>query len=90
MNGNKWFRQFHRWTSIAFTVAVLINIVVLAQGQQPPVWVGLLALIPLALLMITGLYLFALPYVARWRSGSRQTGLSSRIERSSEATGFMR
>jgi len=25
---------------------------------------------PLFLLMFTGLYMFALPYVARWRSGS--------------------
>lgn len=28
-------------------------------------------LLPLALLMITGLYLFALPYVAKWRGGRR-------------------
>ena len=32
-----------------------------------PVWVGLLALLPLILLLLTGLYMFALPYAARWR-----------------------
>ena len=32
------------------------------------VWVGLLALLPLALLLFTGLYLFVLPYATRWRS----------------------
>ena len=55
--------------SIAFTVAVIVNIVALGQGKQPAVWVGLLALLPLGLLLLTGLYLFALPYATRWRSG---------------------
>ena len=36
-----------------------------------PAWVGALALIPLWLLLFTGLYLFALPYAARWRSARR-------------------
>jgi hypothetical protein len=30
-------------------------------------------LLPLALLLFTGLYLFALPYLTRWR-GRRRTG----------------
>jgi archaellum biogenesis protein FlaJ (TadC family) len=67
LNWNTWVRQIHRWLSIAFTVAVIINIVVLVQ-KEPAVWVGLLALLPLALLMLTGLYLFVLPYAAKWRS----------------------
>ena len=67
MNWNTWVRQIHRWLSIAFTVAVIINIVALVQ-KEPAVWVGLLALLPLALLLLTGLYLFVLPYVAKWRS----------------------
>ena len=62
-------RQTHRWLSIAFTVAVIVNIVnIVAFGQEKPaVWVGLLALFPLALLLFTGLYLFALPYATKWR-----------------------
>jgi cytochrome b len=66
MNWNKVIRQTHRWLSIAFTVAVLVNIAALGQGE-PAVWVGLLALFPLILLMVSGLYLFMLPYAARWR-----------------------
>ncbi len=66
MNANKWIRQIHRWLSIAFTVAVLINVVALLQQKQST-WVGLLALFPLIALMLTGLYLFALPYLSRWR-----------------------
>ena len=62
-------RQIHRWLSIAFTVAVIANIVVMNQGPQPAAWVGLLALVPLILLLLTGLYLFVLPHAIRWRGG---------------------
>ena len=68
MNLNKWIRQLHRWLSIAFTIAVIFNVIALIRKEQA-VWVGLLALFPLILLMLSGLYLFALPYAARWRSG---------------------
>lgn len=73
MSWNKWVRQLHRWLSIAFTVAVIVNIVALGQ-EEPAVWVGLLALLPLALLLLTGIYLFVLPYAARWRSGRATAG----------------
>ena len=61
MNWNTLIRQVHRWLSIAFTVAVIVNIGAMVQEKQI-VWVGLLALFPLILLMLTGLYMFALPY----------------------------
>ena len=70
MNWSKWVRQTHRWLSIAFTVAVIVNIVALGQ-EQPAVWVGLLALLPLAFLLFTGLYLFVLPYATKRRSARR-------------------
>jgi heme A synthase len=63
---NKWIRQVHRWLSIAFTVAVIANVVAMVLEKQA-VWVGLLALFPLILLMLTGLYMFALPYAAKTR-----------------------
>jgi hypothetical protein len=47
---------------------VLTYIVAMGWGQ-PAVWMGLLALVPLILLLVTGLYLFVLPYAVRWRSG---------------------
>ena len=59
-------RQFHRWTSLVFTVAVIINLVAAAMKAQA-VWIGLLALFPLILLMITGLYMFARPYLGKRR-----------------------
>ena len=38
-------------------------------GSTPPAWVTYSPLLPLALLLFTGLYLFVLPYATRWRSG---------------------
>ena len=46
--------------------------------EKHAVWVGLLALLPLFLLLFTGLYLFALPYAAKWRGGR---GTADRSER---------
>jgi hypothetical protein len=63
-----WIRQIHRWLSIAFTIAVIANIVALTMQVQAT-WIGLLAFVPLIPLLATGLYLFALPYVGQ-RSGA--------------------
>ena len=73
MNWSNWIRQTHRWLGIAFTVAVIANIIVMSvrQGQMPPPWVTYSPLPPLALLWFSGLYLFVLPYASRWRSGRR-------------------
>jgi heme A synthase len=70
LNWNKWVRQTHRWLSIAFTVAVIVNLVAVVRGRYVT-WVGLLAVFPLAFLLFTGLYLFVLPYAAKWRSARR-------------------
>jgi hypothetical protein len=73
VNWNIWIRQIHRWLSIAFTVTVIANFVALAQGggKAPPPWITYSPLFPLALLLFSGLYLFALPYTTKWRSGRR-------------------
>ena len=57
-------RQFHRWTSILFTLTVIANFVAMSQGT-PPAWITYSPLPPLALLMFTGLYMFFRPYVKR-------------------------
>jgi hypothetical protein len=71
LNWNRWIRQTHRWLSIAFTLTVLVNIVVLGQEESTRMKVAFLPLLPLALLLFTGLYLFVLPYATTWRSGRR-------------------
>jgi hypothetical protein len=67
---SKFIRQFHRWTSIVFTLTVIANFVAMGvQGaeRQPDV-ITYSPLLPLGLLLLTGLYMFVLPYVAKSRS----------------------
>src|SRR5262249_15707464 len=66
-NWNAWIRQLHRWLSIIFTATVIANFVAMALGK-PPDWVVYSPLLPLLLLLLTGLYLFVLPYAANRRS----------------------
>jgi len=72
LNWSSWIRQTHRWVAIAFTVTVIANFIDLARGGgTPPSWVTYSPLLPLALLLFTGLYMFVLPYATTWRSGRR-------------------
>ena len=66
MNFNAWVRQLHRWLSIIFTLTVIANFVALSQGT-PPAWITYSPLLPLALLLFSGLWMFVLPYVAKSR-----------------------
>jgi archaellum biogenesis protein FlaJ (TadC family) len=68
-----WIRQIHRWLSIAFTLAVIANIVAMIQ-QVEAAWIGFLALVPLIPMLITGLYLFALPYLGKRDDVRREAG----------------
>jgi hypothetical protein len=68
-SSNNFIRQFHRWVSIAFTLTVVANFVAMSQGS-PPAWITYSPLLPLALLLFTGLYLFVLPYANKWRARS--------------------
>jgi len=61
---NKWIRQLHRWISVFFTLTVIANFVSMAVGE-PVEWVVYLPLAPLFLLILTGLYLFVLPYLVK-------------------------
>ena len=70
MNWNKWIRQTHRWMSIVFTGAVIINGVAVARGKYTN-RLGLMAVATLALLFLSGAYLFVLPYATKWRSARR-------------------
>ena len=61
---NRRIRQLHRWVSAAFTLAVVVVFAAPLVGT-PPEWLYYLPLAPLAVLLPSGVYLFALPYVAR-------------------------
>ena len=74
MSWNNRVRQTHRWLSVAFTVTVIVNIVALGQNEGIRRTVAFLPLLPLALLLFTGLYMFVLPYATRWRGGRHTAG----------------
>ena len=67
MNMKGWIRQVHRWVSIGFTAISAAIFITLGVGRQPAQWVYYLPLLPLALLVLSGLYMFFLPYAARLR-----------------------
>ena len=79
MKWNVWIRQFHRWVSVVFTLTVIANFIALGArgGAMPPPWITYAPLLPLALLLFTGLYLFVLPYAAKWRSSTSTRTASS-------------
>jgi hypothetical protein len=70
---SKWIRQIHRWLSIVFTLTVIANFVAMTQGPPPP-WITYSPLLPLFLLLFTGLYMFWQPYATRWRKGRAASG----------------
>jgi hypothetical protein len=63
---NKVIRQTHRWLSIIFTATVIANFVAMGLGN-PPVWMVYSPLPPLFVMLVTGLYMFVLPYVQKRR-----------------------
>ena len=73
MNLSKWIRQTHRWLSIIFTLTVAANFITMAFGQ-PPAWVVYSPLLPLFLLLFSGLYMFVLPYFAKSVGEQRAQG----------------
>ena len=69
MRVSKLVRQTHRWLSMIFTATVIANFIAMALGG-PPVWVVYSPLAPLFLMLVTGLYMFALPYVSAMRGSN--------------------
>jgi len=75
MNWSSRVRQVHRWMSIIFTLVLTAIFIALGIGRPPADWVYFLPLLPLLVLLSTGLYMFALPYAAKRgsaRSNTRQ------------------
>jgi hypothetical protein len=70
MNWRHWTRQSHRWLSIIFTLTVMVNFAARAMARaEPSPWISYSPLPPLFLMLVSGLYLFALPYISRRRRG---------------------
>ncbi len=67
MQATGWVRHFHRWVSVAFVASVIATTIAMSQ-KEPLVWVAYVPLLPLALLTLTGIFLFARPYFAKRRT----------------------
>ena len=66
----RFIRPFHRWTSIVFTLTVIANfafIGVVGQAGVPPL-VTYSPLLPLFLLLFSGLFMFVQHYSGRRRA----------------------
>ncbi len=70
MNWNQSIRTAHRWLSAALMVAMTINLVAVLLHRYSNA-LGLLAVLPLVLLFLSGVYLYGLHYAAKWRSARR-------------------
>jgi hypothetical protein len=66
---SRWIRQIHRWVSAAFVLSVIATTIALAQ-PEPVMWMSYVPLAPLALLALTGIYMFFFPYLAKRRAGA--------------------
>jgi len=70
MNWNQTIRLIHRWLSAALTVGMVINFIAVVLHRYNNT-LGLLAVLPLIFLFLSGLYLYALHYFAKWRTVAR-------------------
>jgi hypothetical protein len=69
MSWHQAIRQGHRWLSIIFTLTVLANFGARAMHPgEPSPWFTYSPLPPLFLMWLSGLTMFALPYLSKWRA----------------------
>lgn len=61
---SRLLRQLHRWVSALFVLSVVATSLALAQ-PQPIRWMAYLPLAPLAVLTLSGAWLFIRPYLKR-------------------------
>jgi hypothetical protein len=54
---------------VLFVLSVIATAIALAR-PEPIMWMSYVPLLPLALLSLTGIYMFFQPYAAKWRRKS--------------------
>lgn len=69
---NQWSRKIHRWLAIPFVIIVIVtNMTATLPIGQP---IRMLQQISMLTLIITGLYLYLLPYLSKWQRNRRKRG----------------
>lgn len=75
MSWSARIRQLHPWLSVIFTLFVLANFAVMPLGDEAlGMMVGGATVLPLLLLLGTGLYLLVLPWTRRTSPGAVEGG----------------
>ncbi len=73
---NKWLRKIHRWLSLPMLILVPLAIVIKLSGSDPsvvfPPQLEKLQEVLLLTLVLTGGYLYLLPYLAKRQRQQRQ------------------
>ncbi len=73
---NKWLRKIHRWLAIPMIVIVPLAIAIKLAGSDPsiafPPILEQLQSVLLLTLVLTGIYLYFIPYIAKWQRNQRQ------------------
>ena len=74
---SKWLRKIHRW--LAVPTAILIPVVVILKftsgsGMRLPPQLEQVQSLLMLTLVISGSYLFLLPYLAKWLRKKRKAG----------------
>ena len=76
--GGGWVRPLHRWVSVVFTATVTANFVAMAvSAGGPSPWITYAPLAPLAMLWLTGVYLFVRAMLQR--KSTRSTAGSQEV-----------
>jgi len=72
---NKWTRKIHRWiavpTAILIPVAVILKFTGDSRTRFPP-QIEQSQSILMLLMAISGIYLYLIPYIVKWRRKSRR------------------
>ena len=77
---NKWVRIIHRWLAVPLMTAVAILIVgTIQQGENfiSPDWLNGLGLVSILSMLLTGIYLFFLHYLAKVRRSRHSKRVSA-------------
>jgi hypothetical protein len=77
---NKWVRIIHRWLAVPLMTAVAVLIFgTIQQGENfiSPDWLNGLGLVSILSLVVTGIYLFFLHYLAKLRRARHSKRVSA-------------
>ena len=72
---NKWSRKFHRWIAIPTIIIIPLAVITKFTGDSiahlPP-QIEQLQSILMLLLVISGTYLYLIPYIVKWQRNHRK------------------